>query len=173
MRWKGCDESHDECKKEGDITKATLHEYREHLEQAAVSTNHDQKIDDGCKKLEEQHQMDSEEEVDEKFFRRVRRERESAPVNSGIRLKILRNRYINTGLHTDVKKAQTHVHEMLGHLGWKTMQRGLAQVQGCEGLVKLLEGVGATSICQDASMKSRFGTSFTTTAAPLRVRYLE
>jgi hypothetical protein len=33
-------------------------------------------------------------EPDEKFFRRVRRERESTPVDSGIRLKIPRNRYI-------------------------------------------------------------------------------
>jgi hypothetical protein len=39
------------------------------------------------------------------------------------------------------------VHEMLGHLGWKTIQRGLAQVQGCEGLVKLLEGVGDNRHC--------------------------
>jgi hypothetical protein len=35
-------------------------------------------------------------ETDEKFFRRVRRERVSTP----------------------------HVHEMLGQLGWKTIQRG-------------------------------------------------
>jgi hypothetical protein len=34
------------------------------------------------------------------------------------------------------------MHELLGHLGWKTIKRGLAQVQGCEGLVKLLDGVG-------------------------------
>ena len=52
-------------------------------------------------------------------------------MNSGIRLKIPRIRYIDTGLPTDVKKAQKHVHEMLGHLGWKTIQRGLAQVEGC------------------------------------------
>ena len=45
-----------------------------------MSTNDDQEIDDGCKKLEEQHQFDSEEETDEKFFRHVRRERESTPV---------------------------------------------------------------------------------------------
>ena len=100
-----------------------------------MSTNNEQEIDDGCKKLEEQHQLDSEEETDEKFFRCVRRERESTPVNSGIRLKIPRNRYINTGLPTDVKKAQKYVHEMLRHLGWKTIQQGLAQAQGCEGLV--------------------------------------
>ena len=147
MRWKGYDESHDEWKKEIDITKTALDEYREHLEQADLSTNNEQERDDGCKKLEEQHQLGSEEETDEKNFRRVRRERKSTPVNSGIRLKIPRNRYINTGLTTDVKKAQKHVHEMLGHLGWKTIQRGLAQVQGCEGLVKLLEGVGDNRHC--------------------------
>ena len=73
VRWKGYDESHDEWKKESDITKAALDEYREHLEQAALSTNDEQEIDDGCKKLEEQHQLDSEEETDEKIFRRVRR----------------------------------------------------------------------------------------------------
>ena len=61
--------------------------------------------------------MGSEEETDETFFRRERRERGSTPVNSGIRLKIPRSRYINTSLPIDVKKAQKHVHEMLGHLG--------------------------------------------------------
>ena len=147
VRWKGYDESHDEWEKENDITKAALDKYREHLEQAALSNNNQQEIDDGCKKLEEQHQLDSEEENDEKFFRRVRRERERTPVNSGIRLKIPRNRYVNTGLPTDVKKTQKHVHEILGHLGWKTIQRGLAQVQGCEGLVILLEGVGDNRHC--------------------------
>ncbi len=65
-------------------------------------------------KLEEQHQLDIEEETDEKFFRRVRR----------------------------VKKVEKHMHEMLGHRGWKTIKRGLAQVQGYEGLVKYLDGVG-------------------------------
>ena len=39
------------------------------------------------------------------------------------------------------------MHEMLGHLGWKTIKRGLAQVQGCEGLVKLLDGVGDNRHC--------------------------
>ena len=40
-----------------------------------------------------------------------------------------------------------HVHEMLGHLGWKTIQKGLTQVHGCEGLVNLLEGVGDNRHC--------------------------
>ncbi len=40
----------------------------------------------------------------------------------------------------DVKKVEKHMHEMLGHLG-------LAQVQGCEGLVKLLDGVGDNRHC--------------------------
>jgi hypothetical protein len=83
VRWKGYDESHDEWKKEIDITKTALDEYREHLEHADLSTNDEQEMDDGCKELEDQHQLDSEEETDEKFFRRVRRERESTPVNSG------------------------------------------------------------------------------------------
>jgi hypothetical protein len=39
------------------------------------------------------------------------------------------------------------MHEMPGHLGWKTIKRGLAQVQGCEGLVKLLDGVGDNRHC--------------------------
>ena len=47
MRWKGYDESHDQWKKESDITKAALDEYREHLEQAALSTNDEQEMDDG------------------------------------------------------------------------------------------------------------------------------
>jgi hypothetical protein len=96
-----------------------------------------------CKKenLEEQHRLDTEDETDEKLFRRVRRERESTPLTTGIRLKIPRNRYVDTGLPADVKKAEKHLHEMLGHLGWKTIKRGLAQVQGCEGLAKLLDGV--------------------------------
>ena len=93
--------------------------------------------------------MDSEKETDEKFFRRLRRDRESTPINSGIHLKIPRtdSGYINTGLPTDVKKDQKHVHEMLGHLGWKTIQKGLTQVHGCEGLVNLLEGVGDNRHC--------------------------
>jgi hypothetical protein len=102
-----------------------------------------------CKKekLEEEHQLDIEDENDEKFFRRVRKERESTPLTTGIRLKIPRNRYVDTSLPADVKKAEKHMHEMLGHLGWKTIKRGLAQVQGCEGLVKLLDGMGDNRHC--------------------------
>jgi hypothetical protein len=81
------------------------------------------------------------------IFRRVRRERESTPLTAGIRLKIPRNRYVETGLPADVKKAEKHMHEMLGHLGWKTIKRGLAQVQGCEGLVKLIDGVEDNRHC--------------------------
>ena len=50
--------------------------HEEHLERADLITNDDQEIADGWKWLEEQHQMDSDEETDEKFFRRVRRETE-------------------------------------------------------------------------------------------------
>ena len=45
---------HHEWKKESDITKAELDEYRKHLDQAALSTNNEQGIADGCNKLEEQ-----------------------------------------------------------------------------------------------------------------------
>jgi hypothetical protein len=44
-------------------------------------------------------------------------------------LKIPRNRYVDTGLPVDVKKAEKYMHEILRHLGWKTIKRGLAQVQ--------------------------------------------
>jgi hypothetical protein len=44
VRWKGYDESHDEWKKESDITKAALDEYRAHLEQAAL-TLHSLRVD--------------------------------------------------------------------------------------------------------------------------------
>ena len=67
VRWKGYDESHDEWQKEQDVTSAALDEYREQLSRT--------KIDKGeeCKKekLEEQHQLDIEDETDEKFFRRT------------------------------------------------------------------------------------------------------
>jgi hypothetical protein len=143
VRWKGYDESHDEWKKEEDVTSAALDEYREQLSRTKIDK--DEECEKG--KLEEQHQLDIEDETDEKFFRRVRRERESTPLTTGIRLKIPRNRYVDTGLPADVKKAEKHMHEMLGHLGWKTIKRGLAQVQGCEGLVKLLDGVDDNRHC--------------------------
>jgi hypothetical protein len=37
--------------------------------------------------------------------------------------------------------------EILGHLGWKTINRGMVQVQGCEGLVKMLDGVENNRHC--------------------------
>jgi hypothetical protein len=120
VRWKGYDESHNEWKKEQDITSAALDEYEERLKRTRLDD--EQEKGEGCKKekLEEQHQLDIEEETDEKFFRRVRRERESTSLTTGIRLKIPRNRYVDTGsaVPADVKKAEEHVYEMLGHLGW-------------------------------------------------------
>ncbi len=147
VRWKGYDESHDEWKKEQDVTSAALDEYREQLKRTKIE-NAQQKGEE-CKKgkLEEQHQLDIEDETDEKFFRRVRREREITPLTTGIRLKIPRNRYVDTGLPADVKKAEKYMHEMLRHLGWKTIKRGLAQVQGCEGLVNFFDGVGDNRHC--------------------------
>ncbi len=67
----------------------------------------------------EQHHLDLEEETDEKFFRRVRRERESTSLTRGIRLKIPRNGYVDTGsaVPADVKKAEKQMREMQGHLG--------------------------------------------------------
>ena len=120
ISWKGYDESHDEWKKEQDVTSAALDEYREQLKRTKID-NAQQKGEE-CKKEkhEQQHQLDIEDETDENFFRRVRRERESTPLTTGIRLKIPRNRFVDTGLPADVKKAERHImrYEMLGHLGW-------------------------------------------------------
>ena len=130
VQWKGYDQSHDEWKKEQGITSATLDEYRERLKRTIIDDAHQKGEECKKEKLEEQHQLDIEEETDEKFFRRVRRERESTSLTTGIRLKIPRNRYVDTGsaVPADVKKAEKHMHEMLGHLGWKTIKQGLAQV---------------------------------------------
>jgi hypothetical protein len=72
VRWKGYDESHDEWKKEQDVTSTTLDEYREQLKRTKIE-NAQQKGEE-CKKeeLEEQHKLDIDDETDEKFFRRVR-----------------------------------------------------------------------------------------------------
>ena len=96
VRWKGYDESHDDWKKEQDILSAALDEYKEHLKRTSIDD--EQEKGEGCKeeKLQEQHQLYIEEENDEKIFRRVRRERESTPPTTGIRLKIPRNRYVHT-----------------------------------------------------------------------------
>ena len=85
VRWKGYDESHDEWKKEQDVTSAALDEYREQLKRTKIDNT--QQKGEECKKekLEEQHQLDIEDETDEKFFMRVSRETESTPLTTGIR----------------------------------------------------------------------------------------
>jgi hypothetical protein len=119
VRWKGYDESHNEWKKEQDITSTALDEYEVRLKRTRIDD--EQEKGEGCKKenLEKQHQLDLEEETDEKFFRRVRRERESTSLTTGIRLKIPRNGYVDTGstVPADVKKAEKQMREMMGHLG--------------------------------------------------------
>ncbi len=153
VQWKWYDESHDEWKKKQDITSAALDEYRERLKRTKIDDAQQKGEDCKKEKLEEQHQLDIEEETDEKFFRS--KKRKSTLLTTGIRLKIPRNRCVDTGLPADVKKAEKHMHEMLGHLGWKTIKRGLAQVQGCEGLEKLLEGVGDNRHCTACEITKR------------------
>jgi hypothetical protein len=104
VRWKGYDQSYDEWKKEQDITSAALDEYRERLKRTIIDDAQQKGQECKQEKLEEQHQLDIEEGTDKKFYRRVRRERESNPLTTGIRLKIPRNRYVHTGLSADVKK---------------------------------------------------------------------
>ena len=127
------DESHDEWKEEQEITHAALDEYKERLKRTRIDD--EQEKGEVCKKekLEEQHQLDIEEETDEKFFRRVRRERESTPLTTGTRLKIPRNRYVDTGLPADVKKAEKHMHEMLGTSDGKLSSRGWHKCNGVKG----------------------------------------
>ncbi len=84
-------------------------------------------------KLEEQHQLDIERETDEKFFRRVSRERESTPLTAGILLKIPRNRYVDAGLPADVKEAEKHVPKCWCISDGKLSSGGLRKCKGVKG----------------------------------------
>jgi hypothetical protein len=110
VRWKGYDQSHDEWKKEQDITSAALDDYRERLKRTIIDDKRKHSTDYGNTPQDPEKQA---------------------------------CRYRFASGCKGIRKA----HARNAGAPRMEMKRGLAQVQGCEELVKLLYEVGDNRHC--------------------------